>query len=100
MIINWINGITIEATPAEVYELVTTDKPVTMPDLTQEPAPVETAVAVTTKTKTATKTQPTGKQIDWGKARALRNAGWSYEAIGEELGCSGVTVSAHLRGAL
>ena len=98
MKINWINGITIDATPAEVYQLLTA--PMTLPDLTQEPAPIETAVAVTTKTKTATKTQPTGKQIDWGKSRALRNAGWSYDAIGEELGCSGVTVSAHLRGAL
>ena len=95
MIINWINGITIEATPAEVYELVTTDKPVTI---------VETTVATTEpKIETATKkpaTVPTGKKIDWGKAKALRNAGWSYDAIGEELGCSGVTVSAHLRGAL
>ena len=94
MIINWINGITIEATPAEVYELVTTEKSVTI---------VETAVATEPKIETATKKPApvqTGKKIDWGKAKALRDAGWSYEAIGEELGCSGVTVSAHLRGAL
>lgn len=37
------------------------------------------------------------KKVDWAKAKALRNAGWSYDKIGEELGVSGVTVSAHLK---
>ena len=94
MIINWINGITIEATPAEVYQLLTT--PMTLPDLTQEPAPIETAVAEPV-VETATKKQ---KKFDVEKARALRNKGWSYERIGEDMGFSGVTVSAHLRGAI
>ncbi len=37
------------------------------------------------------------RQIDCGKARALRAAGWSYDKIGEELKVSGVTVAAHLK---
>lgn len=37
------------------------------------------------------------KEVDWGKAKALRDAGWSYDKIGEELRVSGVTVSAHLK---
>ena len=40
---------------------------------------------------------PARKEVDWGKAKALRDAGWSYDKIGEELRISGVTVSAHLR---
>lgn len=36
--------------------------------------------------------------VDWPKAKALRDAGWSYDKIGDELGISGVTVSAHLKG--
>lgn len=35
--------------------------------------------------------------VDWPKAKALRDAGWSYDKIGDELGISGVTVSAHLK---
>lgn len=35
--------------------------------------------------------------VDWPKAKALRDAGWSYDKIGEELKVSGVTVAAHLK---
>ena len=35
--------------------------------------------------------------VDWPKAKALRDAGWSYDKIGDELGISGVTVSARLK---
>ena len=41
--------------------------------------------------------KPARKEVDWGKAKALRDAGWSYDKIGDELRVSGVTVSAHLR---
>lgn len=37
-------------------------------------------------------------QTDWGKARALRNAGWSYANIGRELHVSAQTVANHLGG--
>ena len=36
-------------------------------------------------------------KVDWPKAKALRDAGWSSDKIGDELGLSGVTVSAHLK---
>lgn len=45
------------------------------------------------KPKPAKKTD----KVDWPKAKALRDAGWSYDKIGDELGISGVTVSAHLK---
>ena len=36
------------------------------------------------------------KDLDLGKMAALRNAGWSYRKIADELGCSDVTVSARM----
>lgn len=33
------------------------------------------------------------KQLDLGKIAALRNAGWSFDKIGEEVGCSAQTVA-------
>lgn len=36
------------------------------------------------------------KTLDLGKMAALRNAGWSYRKIADELGCSDVTVAAHM----
>lgn len=36
------------------------------------------------------------KDLDLGKMAALRNAGWSYRKIANELGCSDVTVSARM----
>ena len=35
--------------------------------------------------------------VDWGKAKALRKAGWSLAKIADELGVSVPTVSAHLK---
>lgn len=35
----------------------------------------------------------TKKPLDMGKVHALRNAGWSWDKIGEEFGVSGVTVA-------
>lgn len=45
----------------------------------------------------ANKTKERKPGVDWAKAKALRDAGWSYEKIGDELGVSGVTVSAHMK---
>ena len=35
--------------------------------------------------------------IDMGKVHALHKAGWTYEAIAEELGCSAGTISMRLK---
>ena len=82
-----INGYIITGTPAEMRELLQMDTPKKAEAVKAEPAqkPVVKKPAVKSK------------QIDWGKAQALRNAGWSYDKIGEELKVSGVTISAHLK---
>ena len=38
--------------------------------------------------------------IDIGKVKALRKAGWSYEKIAEEFGCSPQTICNHLNKAV
>lgn len=91
MIIN-LEGYDITGTPAEILELLDL--------LAGEVAAVEAVPdPEPPKPKPAPK-KPTGrsggKKVDWGKAAALRKAGWSYDKIGDELGVSGVTVSAHL----
>lgn len=74
---------TVTGTPEETYELlmllgiIVTRKPVKT-----EQKPVKTEQK---------------KTVDWAKAKALREAGWSYEKIGDELGITGVTVAAHLK---
>lgn len=39
----------------------------------------------------------TRKKIDWGKAQALRDAGWSLEQIGTEIGAPKTTVCRHTK---
>lgn len=89
MIIN-IEGYDLIGTPAEILELLDLlANDVKAVEAVPDPEPP----AQTPKTKPAAK----AKKIDWNKARALRDAGWSYAKIGDELGVSDVTVSAHLR---
>jgi len=89
MIIN-IEGYDLTGTPAEILELLDLlASEVNAVEAVPNPEPPAPAP----KTKPAAKT----KKIDWNKARALRDAGWSYAKIGDELGVSDVTVSAHLR---
>lgn len=35
--------------------------------------------------------------LDMGKVRALRNAGWSFDKIADEMGCSPQTIVNHLK---
>ena len=37
---------------------------------------------------TQQKEKPKKKSIDWGKAGACRKAGWTYQQIADECGCS------------
>lgn len=87
-----LEGYMIDGTPAEMLELLDllADEvaAVEEPDPEPEPAP---------KPKKPAPKKPAGKKLDWGRAMALRKAGWSYKAIGEELGCADVTVAAHLK---
>ena len=56
----------------------------------EEPAP-EPEPAPAPKPK-----KPAGKKIDWGKAAALRKAGWTYDKIADELGVSDTIVRTYL----
>lgn len=88
----------ISGTPEEMWAFLTLDNepeqvaPVTIQTVTT-PAVVETPAP---KKEPAKKPKPR-KEFDVGKARALRNAKWSYEKIGEELHCSAQTVINHLK---
>lgn len=92
----------ITGTPEEMWAFLTLDNepeqvaPVTIQTVTT-PAVVETP-APEPAPAPAKKTKPR-KEFDVGKARALRNAKWSYEKIGEELHCSAQTVINHLKAA-
>lgn len=81
-----LEGYELTGTPAEMLELLDL--------LSEEVAAVEEPAPETPEP--APKPKPASKKVDWNKAAALRKAGWSFEKIGEELGVSGVTVSAHL----
>lgn len=83
-----LEGYDIIGTPAEMLDLLDL--------LAEEVAAVEEPAPEKPKPAPKKAAKPAGKKVDWSKAAALRNAGWSFEKIGEELGVSGVTVSAHL----
>lgn len=87
---------TLTGTPAEIYEFMTLDE-------SQAPAPIESVPKPESKKeapapapKPEKKPKPR-KEIDWPKAKALRDAGWSYEKIGDELHCSAQNVANHLK---
>lgn len=46
-----------------------------------------------TKKKPLKGTGPQRKELDMGKVRALREAGWSLKNIGDEMGCSPQTIA-------
>ena len=89
----------ISGTPEEMWAFLTLDNepeqvaPVTIQTVTT-PAVVETPAP---EPKPAAKKPKPRKEIDWAKARALRNAKWSYEKIADELHCSAQTVINHLK---
>ena len=87
----YINDFTIEGTPAEIAEMI---RIYTGPQ--NFSGGVTRKVSADPGEKKQEKQAPAKKEVDWAKAAALRKAGWSYDKIGEELGVSGVTVSAHL----
>lgn len=73
------NDMTITGTPAEMAELIRL--------MTAEPKKVQ-------------KKEPTNKKdIDLGKVKALRKAGWTLEKIADEMGCSAQTIANKLKGA-
>lgn len=37
------------------------------------------------------------KELDMGKVKALREAGWSFDKIADEMGCAPQTIANHLK---
>ena len=87
-------------TAAEIWELMKLMEGRSDPEPVQEDAWQESAPKDEPETLEKPRAPRGRKQtqgIDWGKAMALRRAGWSYDKIGDELKVSGVTVAAHLK---
>lgn len=115
MKIKLFDNITVTAEPEEVYMLLwihnkmskPAPAPVIAPETPESASPAVVAAEtpeakpeeVVAALMMADAVNPKKKRVsvDWGKAKALRKAGWSYDKIGDELGISGVTVSAHLK---
>lgn len=91
-------GYAITGTPAEMWEFLTLDDneqtsaPAPVPDPVEQDPEQAPAPALTPKKPRKAPTP------DWGKARALRNAGWTLKEIGRELHVSPQTVANHLGG--
>ncbi len=77
-----INGLTISGTPIEMAELIRLMTPKAEPKKAPDP-----------------KKQGAKKDIDMGKVKALRKAGWTLEKIADEMGCSAQTIANKLKGA-
>lgn len=77
-----INGLTISGTPIEMAELAK----FIMPEME--------------KPQADPKPEPKKKvQLDMGKVKALRKAGWTLEKIADEMGVSSQTIATRLKGA-
>lgn len=77
-----INGLTITGTPIEMAELA------------------KLLTAQVEKPQADPKPEPKKKvQLDMGKVKALRKAGWTLEKIADEMGCSAQTIANKLKGA-
>lgn len=91
----------ISGTPKEIWEFLALEV-ITLEDTGDEPEqdPAQDKQDPTQKGPEQAPKQsrkPAQKEVDWAKARALRNAGWSYDKIGDELHISGQTVANHLK---
>jgi len=62
-----------------------------------EEKPTETSVETKEKPEPPKPEAPNKKQIDVGKMKALRNAGWSMKQIAEEMQLAPSTVCEHLK---
>lgn len=110
-----LNGYTVKGTPEEMIDLIVLlteyrteedpkpeqqeAEPEAEPEELPEPdrGGDEPKVPKPLKMPKMPKVKPPKREVDWAKAQALRNAGWSYKKIGDELGVADVTVAAHLK---
>lgn len=74
------NGLIITGTPEEMLALAQLLTPKPKPEQKTEPK------------------KPAGKiNIDMGKVKALRDAGWSFDKIGDEMGVSAQTIANRMK---
>lgn len=90
-----VNGLTIEGTPGDAVEFV---KLFCRADQ-GEPASAEVPEEDTSKPVRVKPNPRKRKAFDVGKAKALREAGWSVAKIADEMKVSEPTVRKHLKGA-
>lgn len=69
---------------------------VTVTDVTHEPAPDPEEREPLPEIETVSEPPKKRKDIDMGKIRALHNAGWSQQAIADEMGVSAPTIKKRL----
>lgn len=98
MKIKLFDNVTVTAEPEEVYMLLRLhnkmSKPAPAPVIAPEtPESAAPSMVETPEAKPALVKLP----VDWGKAKALRKAGWSLSKITDELGVIVPTVSQHLK---
>ena len=63
-------------------------KPMTAPEQKEEPKP---------ELKPKQRKAVNRKELDMGKVKAMRAAGWSLEKIADEMGCAPQTIANHLK---
>ena len=78
------NGLTITGTPEEMlaFAQLLTPKPKPAPKPEQKPAPKKTNAKI---------------ELDMGKVKALRDAGWTLDKIADEMGVSPQTIANRLK---
>ena len=58
---------------------------------------IKPAAALEQKEEPKKQRKTTRKELDMGKVKALREAGWSFEKIADEMGCAPQTIANHLK---
>lgn len=82
------DGLTITGTPEEMFAFANI---ITAPKEEPKPAPADKPKEPKAPKKT------TRKELDMGKVKALRDAGWTFEKIADEMGCSPQTIVNRLK---
>ena len=77
------------------HTIVIVDEVVTLypKEETEKPVKVEPKPELKPKQRKAVNR----KELDMGKVKALRAAGWSFEKIADEMGCAPQTIANHLK---
>jgi len=93
-----IEKIIIKAIQSKMSVYITDDSVSISPWGGAEPTQTELEPEPEPEPKKPAPKKPAGKiNIDMGKVKALRNAGWSYDKIGDEMGVSAQTIANRMK---